>query len=266
MMFLNSVIVTRIMKIEITPASRETILPLRELYRAELNCQIVYDNSHVRDNCVEWHLVHLNGEVAGYGIVWIGPYGMPKGSVGEFYVRPAFRTAMFPLFEAFLAATKPPRLYAQTNDPFLGVLIYDYVAKIEVGHIIFEDKSESNLAVEGAIFRQATPADKDRIFEHKVEPVGDWLLEFEGQNVATGGIGYHYNPPYGDIFMEVHPDFRRRGFGSFLVQELKRICREADRVPCARTTPTNVASRRTLERAGFAPYARIIWGEANAKK
>ena len=94
-----------------------------------------------------------------------------------------------------------------------------------------------------------------------VEPVGDWLLEFGGRIVATGGVLNHYNRPYGDIFMEVHPDFRRRGFGSYLVQELKAECRRAGSVPAARTRPTNLASRRTLERAGFAPCARLIWGD-----
>lgn len=68
----------------------------------------------------------------------------------------------------------------------------------------------------------------------------------------------HYNPPYGDIYMEVAERYRRRGFGSYLVQELKRICRESGRVPAARTGQDNVASRRTLERAGLLPCARIL--------
>jgi GNAT superfamily N-acetyltransferase len=247
-------------KIEVLPADREAVLPLREIYRQELNCQIVHDCAHDRGNCVEWHQMRLNGEIAGYGSIWVGAYWMSKGSLFEFFVLAAHRTALYPLFEQLLVATKPPRIYAQTNDPFLGVLIYDFVGKIEVGHILFEDYQRTNHSVDGVTFRRTLPEDKNRIFEHKVEPVGDWLLEFSGQIVATGGIGYHYNPPYGDIFMEVHPDFRRRGFGSFLVQELKAVCRREDKVPVARTVPRNVASRRTLERAGFAPRARLLWG------
>ncbi len=249
------------MKIEIASADREPIRPLRELYRQELDCQIVHDCAHDRGNCVEWHLLQIDGEVAGYGAVWVGPYWMNKDSVFEFYVLPKFRTAMFPLFEKFLAATNPTRIYAQTNDPFLGVLIFDYIQSTIVGHIVFEDKAETKLSPAGAVFRHAAPEDKDRIFEHKIEPVGDWLLEFDGQIVASGGIGYHYNRPYGDLFMEVHPDFRRRGFGSYLVQELKAECRRAGNAPAARCRPANVASRRTLERAGFAPCARLIWGD-----
>jgi hypothetical protein len=46
--------------------------------------------------------------------------------------------------------------------------------------------------------------------------------EHAGAIVATGGIALHYNLPCGDISMEVDEPLRRRGFGSFLVQELKR--------------------------------------------
>jgi RimJ/RimL family protein N-acetyltransferase len=77
---------------------------------------------------------------------------------------------------------------------------------------------------------------------------------------ASGGILFHYNRPYGDIFMETNESFRRRGLGAFLVQELKRVCYEGGHVPAARCNPNNVASRRTLQRAGFVPCGHILKG------
>ena len=53
---------------------------------------------------------------------------------------------------------------------------------------------------------------------------------------------------------------RRRGVGSFLVQELKRISYEQGKIPAARCNAANVASRATLERAGFLPCARVLVG------
>jgi RimJ/RimL family protein N-acetyltransferase len=55
-----------------------------------------------------------------------------------------------------------------------------------------------------------------------------------------------------------------QGLGSFLVQELKRVCYELGAVPGARCNPDNVASRRTLQRAGFVPFAHILDGELAA--
>jgi GNAT superfamily N-acetyltransferase len=86
------------------------------------------------------------------------------------------------------------------------------------------------------------------------------LIEVDGQVAATGGLLFHYNPPYGDIHMEVAEPFRRRGYGSYLVQELKRRCYEMGKVPAARCPVSNVASRATLQKAGLLPSARILTG------
>ncbi len=112
----------------------------------------------------------------------------------------------------------------------------------------------------GVKFRRATKEDEKRIFPHKVEPVGEWFIEAGGEVAATGGVLFHYNVPYGDIYMEVAEAFRRRGYGSYLVQELKRTCYEIGRVPAARCNVSNAASRTTLQKAGFLPCARILSG------
>jgi GNAT superfamily N-acetyltransferase len=60
--------------------------------------------------------------------------------------------------------------------------------------------------------------------------------------------------------MKVGEPFRNRGLGSFLVQDLKRICYEGGSVPAARCNPKNIASRRTLQKAGFVPCGHIVYG------
>ena len=77
---------------------------------------------------------------------------------------------------------------------------------------------------------------------------------------ATGGILFHYNRPFGHIHLEVAEPFRRRGLGSFLVQELKRVCYEGGHVPAARCNIDNIASQRTLQKAGFVPCGHILKG------
>lgn len=250
------------MSIAVTPVDFSRILSFRDLYRQELDCQIVHDSAHYRANCFQSFLLESEKEVLGYGSTWIGDYWMSRGSVFEFYVTPDHRHRLFTLFEEFLAVIKPSQIYAQTNDPFLGTLIFSYTREIKVGHILFEDWKTTHHAVEGTSFRKATAEDKDRIFKHHDEPVGDWILENDERIIGTGGVLYHYNRPYGDIFMEVDGQFRRRGFGALLVQELKKVCYQSGSVPAARTGPTNLASRRTLEQAGFAPCGRLVYGDA----
>jgi RimJ/RimL family protein N-acetyltransferase len=131
----------------------------------------------------------------------------------------------------------------------LTAMLHTWAHDVVSEKIIFEDKLTTAYRVPGAALR-------------KREPEGDWmLLEIGGEVAATGGILYHYNRPYGDIWMEVGEAFRGRGFGTYLVQELKRICREGGSVPCARCNTNNVASRKTLQKAGFVPCAHILSGK-----
>jgi hypothetical protein len=60
--------------------------------------------------------------------------------------------------------------------------------------------------------------------------------------------------------MKVAEPFRQRSLGSLLVQELKRVCYEGGSIPGARCNPANVASRKTLQRAGFVPFGHILDG------
>jgi GNAT superfamily N-acetyltransferase len=245
-------------KFDVTPVPLEEVLPLRELYRREMNCQIIHDSLPGR-GFGDLFLIRADGRVAGYGFV-MGYRGEPKDLIREFYVLPAHRGSALPMFRQLVATSQARRIEAQTNDILLTLMLYDCATGITSDRVLFHDALTTDLVVPGASFREVSEADREKIFEHKVEPAGDWLIEHDGAIVATGGIALHYNPPYGDIFMEVGEPFRRRGYGSFLVQELKRACYEMGRVPAARCDTSNVASRATLQKAGLLPCARVLSG------
>jgi GNAT superfamily N-acetyltransferase len=246
------------MTITVSPVPLAEIAPLRELYRQEMNCQIIHDSLPGRGfgNCF---LLRRDGRVAGYGFV-MGYHGEPKDMIREFYVLPALRGSAPPMFRRLIEVSGARRIEAQTNDVLLTLMLYDFATEITSDRILFHDALTTNLAIPGATVREVTDADKATLFEHKVEPAGDWLIEQDGTVVGTGGIMLHYNPPYGDIYMEVDEPFRRRGYGSHLVQELKRICYERGRRPAARCNATNAASRATLQKAGLFPCARMLSG------
>ena len=126
--------------------------------------------------------------------------------------------------------------------------------------IVFHDKLTTVLPANGASIRAMTAPEEIRACIERRQGGGEWVLELDGVVAAKGGILFHYNRPYGDIYMDVSEPFRQRGLGSYLVQELKRACHELGAIPCARCNPTNLPSRRTLLRAGFVPFAHILNG------
>jgi GNAT superfamily N-acetyltransferase len=240
------------------PVPLVSILAQREEYRREMRCQIVHDSWHAR-GFTDSYLLRRRGELVGYGSVAGDPYG-PREVVKEFYLAPSVRGDALPLFRALIATSGARRIESQTNDTLLTLLLFDCAAELESTTILFADAGTTEHRIPGLLLRPLTDADQPRIFAHTREPVGQWGLELDGAIVATGGLLFHYNPPYGDIFMEVASGFRRRGVGSFLVQELKRLCYERGCTPVARCQQENVASRRTLARAGLLPCARIVSG------
>lgn len=242
--------------------SLDAILSLREEYRREMDCQIVHDSWHVR-GFTNSYLLRVDGQVVGYGSVGGAPRE-PKDTVKEFFVHPASRGIALPLFRQLVAISGARRIEAQTNDVLLSLMLYDCAIDLTSDTILFADGVTTNHPPPGATLRPVTDADRACVFQHTVEPIGGWGLECEHELAATGGIFFHYNPPYGDIYMEVAGPYRRRGFGSYLVQELKRICYEMGRIPAARCHQDNHASRLALQRSGMLPCARIVRGRLAA--
>ena len=246
------------MIVEFSLVTLELIQFMRDLYRQEMNCQIVHDSLHAR-YFTDIYSIRVNDRIAGYGCVMSGDSDA-REMIKEFYLLPVYRAKALPIFRRFAAETAARTIEAQTNDNLLSLMLFDCATNLKSEKVLFRDAHTTSLVLPGVTFRRVAEPERDRIFPHKLEGVGDWLLEDDGEIVATGGVYTHYNPPYGDVSMEVDERRWRRGYGSYLVQELKRMAYEMGKIPAARCNLANVASRATLQKAGFLPCARILRG------
>jgi hypothetical protein len=130
--------------------------------------------------------------------------------VKEFFLFPDDRVASQALFRAFVAASGAKRIESQTNDRLLTLMLLDSVETVERDRILFEDAVTTSHVVPEGIFRPIGRRERKRVFAHEVEPVGDWVIELGGEVAATGGLMFHYNPPYSDMYMEVAAPLRGR--------------------------------------------------------
>lgn len=246
------------MKLSAKLTTLDEIARWRDLYRAEMNCQITHDSIHPRPGWTLEYRISANGATAGYGSVAVGGPWKKNHALYEFYVLPKFRSRIFDLFSVLLKASGVKKIETQSNDILLTHMLHAFARNVQSESILFHDKLTTNLSPTGAMFRRATAADKLDILAEQLKSHG--VVEFRGKVVAKGGILFHYNRPYGDIYMDVSEPFRQRGFGSFIVQELKKLCYELGSVPSARCNPNNIASRKTLQKAGFVPCGHILVG------
>lgn len=251
------------MKIAARRARTTEITAMREAYRAEAGCQIIYD-SFLPRGLADAYAISIDGRDAGYGAVATRYY--PRHAI-EFYIAPDQRIHALEAFRQMLNLSRASHVRAQTNMPLMTRLLFDTSKNIAAEKVLFADGLTKSgpgappiVAPAASRFRHITPEEEEK-FSQEQEVLTDWILEVGGEIVATAGYLTHYNPPYADIFMAVSDQSRRKGYGGYIVQEICKIAREAGKIPAARCDPNVTGSRRALERGGLVPCGHLAYGE-----
>ncbi len=236
------------------------VLHLRTRLREEARGQIVHDSIHRRPGWVRTYVLRAGNAEAGFGSVAVGGPWENRPTVYEWYVLPGQRHRAFALFEALLGASQAQFLEVQTSDELLAVMLHAYGRGLASEKIVFRDHLATDLpppTVSAALRPLSTDEHVLACLEAR-QGGGEWELVADGRAVGKGGMLFHYNRPYADLFMEIEEPCRRQGFGAWLVQELKRLCYGYGAIPAARCNVYNVASRQTLQKAGFVPWGHIV--------
>jgi GNAT superfamily N-acetyltransferase len=233
---------------------------VRTRYRQEMNCQLVKDSIHTRAGWAMTYALGLDDILVGFGTVAVAGPWKDKPTILEFYVLPDHRSRAFDLFEAFVEASGARLMEIQSNDTVLAVMLHTYARDIWSEAIVFRDGFTTALPANGAVLQPLTSVEEVRASMAERQGGPEFLLHVDGQPAGKGGILFHYNPPYGDVYMDIEEPFRGRGLGSYLVQELKRQAYDIGSIPAARCNRDNRPSRKALLKAGFIPYAHILNG------
>jgi GNAT superfamily N-acetyltransferase len=231
------------MQIQVIHTSLEEIRALRTLFLHESNLQFTYDKCHLYGWADTYQFL-ADGLQVGYGAIWGQSKRQDRDSIFEYYLLPPYRKLASQVFSLFHTATNAIYIECQSNDLLLTSMLYEFTHHATAEAFLFEDHYTTTLHIPGASFREplTDPDDYD---------AGGYMLEYKGQIVAEGGLMLNYNMPYADIYVDVKEGFRQQGFGSLIVQELKKEAYGMGRVPAARCNINNRASKATLLKAGF---------------
>jgi GNAT superfamily N-acetyltransferase len=246
------------MELKIVKTDLERIQPLRNLFLQEKNFQVRYDSCHWRGWADEYVFTDDDAQI-GYGSVMGKDDLKLRDAIFEFYLVPAYRNRVAAIFAELIKVSGVIYIECQSNDFLLSGMLYEFAKNISSDVVLFKAGAESRHTVDDVVFRKKV--DTDRLFDHQSEPEGDYVLEKNGEIVASGGFLLHYNKPFADLYMEVQAQHRRKGYGSFLIQEVKKACYLAGRVPAARCNISNPASKATLLKGGMEIAGYMLAGE-----
>ena len=238
------------MEFDIVKAQETDIESHRRLFLAEAKFQFIYNKCHGA-GWVDVYLFKDNEISIGYGSVWGKDKREDRDTICEFFLEQPFRKYARQIFDQFAKAAGARFVECQTNDILLANMAFESAKNINAESILFETAFETTFTIDDAQFVKSQSAE-------------DWnaySIQKDGEVVATGGFIWNYNFPYIDIYYEVKENFRRQGYGTLIMQELKREAYRLGRIPAARCNVKNQASKALLLKAGMRVCGYIIIGE-----
>ena len=212
---------------------------------------------------------HLD-EICGYFCV------SPKGTLLQFYVTEAYLNVAQEIFSEMLSGEYIEKALVLTRDRVALSVTLECMREVAVDSYVFEEGEHLptiSIEFEDISFRKATLRDVPAIreacgdfhdflhytLEGSIASGDIFVLLSGGVVLGTGVIGAKdFQPPYVDIGMCVNEAYRNRKVGSYIISLLRQECHRQGWISGASCKRENIASKKTLEKAGLISKDRIL--------
>jgi hypothetical protein len=232
------------MEIKVIKTDLKEIQTFRILFLDESNFQFIYNKCHTY-GWADTYVFILDETKIGYGAVWGKDKREDRDAIFEFYIINPYRKFANTFFSKLHVTSGAPFIECQSNDVLLSSLFFEHAQNIHAEAILFEDDFQTDFTVPGVVLEKKLKNGDTH------NDAREYILKQNDEVIATGGFMLNYNLPYADLYYEVNENHRRKGFGSYMVQELKKETYLMGRVPAARCNISNMISKATLLKAGF---------------
>ena len=206
-----------------------------------------------------------------------------KGTLLQFYVRPAFEKHGRALFDHVVAQDTLSEAMVSTIDPICLSFCLDVQKKVTVHTYLYEIQTETppeHPDAEGLEFRPIMASELDRTIAFQQACLGGehdlsgWLRGYSGNLIKREelfvlcrdddwiGLGEcrrsDSQKRISDLGMMVAPAHRSRRWGTYILTLLSARCAALGQHAICSTTVENVGSQKAILRAGFISRHRII--------
>src|SRR5262249_54169184 len=137
----------------------QEIQGMRDIYRHEMNCQIIHDSIHARPGWTHEYLIKEGDTKVGYGSVAVAGPWEAKPTVYEYFVLAQHRRRIFDCFIELLTSSGATEIETQSNNGLLSVMLHTFAPAVTSESILFHDKMTTAHAPPDAVFRRVTPED-----------------------------------------------------------------------------------------------------------
>lgn len=223
-----------------------------------------------RANATKWG-VYSNSELVGYGLV------DTEQQLLEFYVDPRHLPFVLEIFAGLLEESGVKNGIVGTHQPvFLSTALH-FSKHTSIHTYLFESHFDTELVERPEALNACTLKDLESIVDFGHYSVGApkaWLRSYFGDLIRKeelfvlkqndniiGSCEVRQNstaPAYSDVGMIVSPDFRRQGYGAYLLGSAKAIALARGKKPICSCEKDNTGSLRAIHANGFRTVHRLL--------
>ena len=209
---------------------------------------------------------------------WVGYTNVADdGKLLQFYIAPRFMNRGNDVFRQLIGQRQISSAMVGTNNPGFMTYALKYAQTVDIHTYLFRDHFHQTIPDQEGELKQCQGEDLGRIVDFCHDSMGapkEWLMGYIGGLIERGEIFvFEQNDQvvgtcevrqslsaeqYTDIGMVVSPDFRKQGFGTYLLCQAMRISKERGKIPICSTEKDNIGSLKAIHNCGFYSQYQLL--------
>ena len=225
---------------------------------------------HFRESGTNYKICH--GDITiGYAVT------NQENQLIQFYISPSYFSKSKIIFQDFIDKWKIQSGIVGTNNPIFLSIVLDRVKELNIHTCLFRDFHKIEIDKKDGTLKQCQDKDCENIMNFCHISMGapkEWLLgyikglikrgeifscEIDHKIIGTFEVRKSFSSPkFADIGMVVSPDFRRMGYGTFLLNEAKNTALEWGKIPICSCEKENIGSLKSIQNCGFVSFYQLL--------
>jgi GNAT superfamily N-acetyltransferase len=223
-----------------------------------------------RDTAEHWAFTADN-QVIGYACA------NEEHGLMQFYLSPKWQHNRVGTLKNFLQREGITKGIVGTNNPVFLSAALELLQSVEVDTYLFTDQHQTVGEEKAGDFLAAKEEDLDRLIDFYRLSIGapePWLRGYLGSHIERGEIFFlkqqdiiigacevrksDSNNSIADLGMVISPNFRRQGYGTFLLGKAKGVAHEWARASICSCEKANLGSTRSIRKNGFRSRHQLL--------
>ncbi|MFK7772295.1 MAG: GNAT family N-acetyltransferase [Saprospiraceae bacterium] len=223
-----------------------------------------------RNSAMHWEIV-CEDELIGYTSV------NDENQLLQFYISAKYFSNGEVIFKEFIEIMQIKTGIVGTNNLGYLSIALNFVEKLKVHTYLFRNSFEVNIDEKEGILKECQTENLERIVDFCHYSMGapkEWLTGYVGGLIEKKEIFFLEHddkiigtcevrkstttPEFADIGMVVSPDFRRKGYGTYLLNKAKTIAIDSGKIPICSCEKDNVGSIKSINNCGFVSMYQLL--------